>query len=161
MKVLIVLGGITVLAFLAPAAAFIFLLVFSDDLIRVDGAHPTRAEAEADNVFTRGEMPRDMPATMNEIEIRTHVEFNYVWATFRTDDEGVRTIRTNYPEVSSDQIKLPIRPGVRWWPRNLRPQSKLYAAEYEFYRCGDRIEFQGTAFLALDPETHQVYYWLR
>jgi hypothetical protein len=127
----------------------------------VDSEYADRADAETNTLFNRGWMPRDMPATMNNIRIRTNVDFGHAWATFQTDQNGVDTIRERYEAVSPDKVFEPGKSQVDWWPDNLKTESDLDETHLELFSCGRRSGFKEDAYLALDPETFQVYYWTK
>ena len=158
--VLTVLGAI--FGVLSIGAA-VLVLVYMDRAypMTVDSAYSDRAAAEADNLFGRGWMPRDLPATMNDVRIRTDVDINLAWAAFRTDDAVIGDIRSQFKRVPTDGVALPGKPQVDWWPSALMSDSSLRESGLEVYACGDRAAFSETAFLAVDAESGHVYYWLR
>ncbi len=148
---------------LLSIGARVIALVYMDRAypMTVDSAYADRAAAEADNLFGRGWMPRDLPTTMNDVRIRTDVDINLAWAAFRTDDAGIEDIRSQFKRVPTDDVALPGKPGVDWWPSALMSDRALRESGLEVYACGNRAEFSEAAYLAVDAESGQVYYWLR
>jgi len=162
-RVFLVGGGLIGVAVVVLISATIAGLIYMDYAfpMTVDSAYADRAAAEADSLFTRGWLPRDMPATMDDMHVRTNVDIGIAWSTFQTDEAGVAHIRSEFKAVSSSVDEWPRKSGTRWWPDELRNDEALTDGSWEIYSCGDRSEFRETAFLALDPKSYQVYYWLR
>lgn len=117
-----------------------------------EGHYPDMKAAAAAGEISRGWIPAFVPESAVDIRLKSDVENNRTWLSFRgTVDRS--TLPETCLSVTTKGIIYPINGPQGWWPVALTGDSKEGKTGYEYYACKDG------EMLATDRTKALVFLW--
>lgn len=130
----------------------VLFLVSCDWLESKEAHYPDMKAAAAAGEISRGWIPAFVPESAVDIRLKSDVENNRTWLSFRGVMDRT-TLTEACPNVAIKDVIYPSHGPQAWWPSDLTTDSRTRQAEYEYYACKDG------EMLAIDRTKAQVFLW--